>query len=110
MSLEPTLYVYETVQLEIIPQNDDVVNDDEYFINLLPGFTWYEKLVFININIGIYFLIDPCLPWRYYCFTSVGVHSVSLPWLQHLNQYLFNDNEASGDNQPLLVRVSLHNY
>ena len=39
MSLEPTLYVYETVQLEIIPQNDDVVNDDEYFINLLPGFT-----------------------------------------------------------------------
>lgn len=70
-SLEPTLYVYETVQLEIVPHDND--NDDyEYFIDLAP---------------------DPSLPWRYYSCTCVGVHSISLPWLQQLSQYLLNDDD-----------------
>ena len=40
-SLEPTLYVYETVQLEIVPQDEDEEYNDgiteEYFIDLFHG-------------------------------------------------------------------------
>jgi len=80
LTLEPTLYVYETVQLDIVPHNLEQNEEmQEYFIDLFH---------------------DPSLPWRYYCCTCVGVHSISLPWLQQFNMFMVENNNKQCEISP----------
>merc|ERR1712179_736963 len=72
----PTLYVYETVELELIPtlDEDDTHLTEHYFISLHTDFT---------------------LPLRYHCCSPIGVHTIMVTWLQKLAMYI-SDEENGG--------------
>ncbi|XP_076808146.1 nucleoporin 88-like [Clavelina lepadiformis] len=69
--IAPTLYVYETVELEL----DLTVSDDEPESH---DITLHE---------------DPVLPFRYHCCTSVGIHSIAMPWIDKLGAFVNADDE-----------------
>ena len=88
LTLEPTLYVYETVQLDIVPHNLEQNEEmQEYFIDLFHGkyifmlyflyfklwnFRWYIKFSFVkevnvylikSIYILLLFMLKSTIQW-----------------------------------------------
>uniref|UniRef100_H2YPL5 Nucleoporin Nup88 n=1 Tax=Ciona savignyi TaxID=51511 RepID=H2YPL5_CIOSA len=73
----PTLYVYETVELELDLLDEDVPENHHIILHK-----------------------DSTLLTRYHCSTSVGVHSVALPWLNKMDAFIRaveDDRDHLGD-------------
>nr|CAB3264519.1 nuclear pore complex protein Nup88 [Phallusia mammillata] len=75
----PTLYVYETVELEM----DLTMEEDDPESHLIDLFG------------------DPVLLSRYHCCTSVGIHSIALPWLNKMYKFLQEEDEDKDFPQDL---------
>lgn len=74
----PTLYVYETMEIDLELLKADTEEND-----------------YGNHMISLY--SDPLLLCRYHCCTKVGVHTVLLPWLDKM-QTFFEEDEENKDS------------
>ncbi|XP_067648848.1 nucleoporin 88-like [Haliotis asinina] len=88
--LEPTLWVYESVELELSLTTTDI-NDD--------------RPIEDDFSCPIRIIKDPCTSTRYHCCHGAGVHSVALPWLSCVHRFLTGDNNESSlpHNQECVV-------
>nr|XP_002131376.1 nuclear pore complex protein Nup88 [Ciona intestinalis] len=66
----PTLYVYESVELELDLLDEDVPENHHIILHK-----------------------DTILMTRYHCSTSVGVHSIALPWLKKMDGFIRADED-----------------
>ncbi|XP_039270837.2 nucleoporin 88-like [Styela clava] len=87
----PTLFVYETVEIDLGPKGEEDGGDFE------------------SENHTVTLHSDPLLYCRYHCCTRVGVHAVVLPWIDKLTEFFEaadedkdNLNEIAQD-QPCIV-------
>jgi len=85
----PTLYVYETVELELIPtlnhdDDDDANLAEQYFISIHKDFT---------------------MPLRYHCCSPIGIHSIMVTWLHKLALYISDEDNGGLCNLADLAEV-----
>lgn len=81
----PTLYVYESVQLDCeINEHEDTVDED-----------------IADCNVTLY--RDPLLYCRYHCCTKFGIQAVVLPWIDKITSFF----EADDDDKDVLDDISL---
>ncbi|KAK3082723.1 hypothetical protein FSP39_003496 [Pinctada imbricata] len=73
---EVSLYVYESVELELSLTTNKVQTDEP----IEDDFTCPIKLI-----------KDPMYPDRYHCTHGAGVHTVVLPWLQNCQKFCSED-------------------
>ncbi|XP_061162673.1 nucleoporin 88-like [Saccostrea echinata] len=73
---EESLYVYESVELELSLTTSSV-ETDEY---IEDTFTCPIKII-----------KDSVAPDRYHCMHSAGVHTIVLPWIQEYHKYFTDD-------------------